>query len=573
MRFLGLFERRRTRPSRRRSTSRNRLTASIFDGIAEGIVVTDPEGHVVCINRAFQQLTGLTEPELRGRGAVAFLSSVHEADFYRAIRDSLDTTGRWQGEIWLKHKDGTETLEWLSASVVRDRDGRVVRYVGVFSDFSAIGASEKAIEQMAHFDPLTGLPNRLLFEARLTHALERARAGEGRLALLTVDLDNFEAINASLGRSAGDRVLRQVAARFRRVISPENTVARRGGDEFAVLLEHIADPQDAALTAENLLRALEQPFPTDGQEVYCAGSIGIALFPDDAREATELTRHAEVAMYRASEGDRNSFQFFTKELTSRAFERLLLEASLRHAVERGEFVLWYQPQVAIDSGAVVGCEALVRWHHPEMGLVAPTRFIPLAEERGIIVSIGRWVLEEACRQARAWADAGLPTRMAVNISGRQLNRPDLVDHVRGALEQSGLDPKWLELEVTESTMMTSAEAVIANLDAVRDLGVSIAIDDFGTGYSSMNYLKRFPVQRLKVDQSFVHDLPRDESDRAIATAIVALARSLHLSVIAEGVETRAQRDFLAAAGCDEIQGYLAGPPLTADAYWERVGKR
>lgn len=545
------------------SEARLEEAAAVFDSVGEGIAVVDAGRNFVRVNRAFEEITGYPEAEVVGRSPSLLVSARHPSGFFRELFELAKRTGRWQGEFWAQCRNGVISPEWMSVSAVRDKE-EADKYVLVFSDLSAIKESERRVEHLTHFDALTGLPNRFLFEVRLDHAIERAAAERHSVAVVTLDLDRFKNINDSLGHAAGDRILHTLAQRLRESVGSAGTVARPGGDEFSVLLERPESSREVAALAERLLEVIAVPVPLEGQEVFCSSSVGIALFPEDASNASELVKNAEAAMYRAKEFGRDNYQFYTAELTSRAFERLSMETSLRRALERNEFTLYYQPQISLEDGHVVGCEALVRWQHPEMGLVSPSKFIALAEETGLIMPLGRWVLDEACRHASAWNEAGLSLRVAVNVSGKQLARRDLIAHVAEALRRHDIKVWQLELEITESAIMDRAQPAMTNMDDLRDLGVCLAIDDFGTGYSSMNYLKRFPVHRLKVDQSFVRDLPTDPNDRAIAEAIIALGRSLGLTLIAEGVENERQRDFLRNAGCHEMQGFLFSPPVPAE---------
>jgi len=424
--------------------------------------------------------------------------------------------------------------------------------------------SQEQLERLAHHDPLTGLPNRLLFHARLQHALERGRREKARVAILCFDLDHFKNINDSLGHPAGDRLLQAVTQRLLESVREEDTVARFGGDEFTLLLEDLHDSKDAGIVAEKVLRVLARPFDLDGQEAYVTGSIGISLFPDDGQDITSLLKNADSALYQAKEHGRNNYHFYTRDLTRAAFKRLELESSLRRAVERGEFILYYQPQVDLSDGRVVGAEALVRWQHPDLGLVLPSEFIPMTESTGLIVNLGEWVLRTACAQAVTWQNEGLRAiRIAVNLSTVQVSRGGVLGTMERVLQDTGLDPRYIELEITEGLIMQQTHQTIMTLDDLTAMGVMLAIDDFGTGYSSLSYLKRLPLHRLKIDKSFVREIPDDAEDRAITRAVIALGNSLNLVVVAEGVENEIQREFLRSNGCDEAQGFLYGAPVPA----------
>jgi diguanylate cyclase (GGDEF)-like protein len=500
-------------------------------------------------------------------------SDRQDAAFYQALWASLNATGRWQGEIWNRRKSGEIYPEWLTINAVRDEFGRLVNYVAVFSDISGIKQSQAQLAHLAHHDPLTGLPNRLLFNDRLDHALDRARRDGSQLAVLFVDLDRFKHINDSLGHLAGDGLLQEVAARLTGAVRREDTVARMGGDEFTLLLEDLRRPEDAAVLARKLLDVLSGPYSVAGRELFVTASVGISLYPRDGSGCEELIRNADAAMYQAKEEGRNGYHFYLPELTAAALQRVHLEADLRRALARGELSVHYQPQIDLDSGRLIGAEALVRWRHPEQGMIPPDRFIHLAEDTGLIIELGELVLRTACRQAVEWLAAGVPVeRIAVNVSAQQVQRSDFVATVRSALRDTGLPPRHLELEVTESFIMGQAEAGIRVLQALRELGVRLAVDDFGTGYSSLGYLKRLPIHMLKIDRSFVSDLQGDSGDLAIAKAVIALGRTLGLKVIAEGVEHDHQAGLLRAEGCHYGQGYLFGRPVEGEDFARRWGE-
>ncbi len=544
---------------------RLRQAATVFENTSEGVTITDAKANIIAVNKAFTEITGYSEHEVLGRNQRILQSHRHDRAFYDALWSALKMSGHWQGEIWNRRKNGEIYPEWRTISSVRDCTGAVVQYVSVFSDISSIKRSQEQLDHLAHHDPLTDLPNRLLLNARLTHALEHTKRSGCRVAVLFLDLDCFKNINDTLGHHVGDELLQAVARRLQAGIRGEDTVARLGGDEFVIVLENLRHSEDAAIIAQTILAAFARPFELQGREIFVTTSIGISSYPDDGKTVHELIRNADTAMYRAKEQGRNHYEFYTLELTETAFERFTLETSLRYALERDELVLYYQPQLSLEDGQVVGVEALVRWRHPQMGLVSPDKFIPLAEEIGLIGAIGDWVLRTACAQAKAWQQAGLPLFvMAVNLSGRQIIHRDLVEKVRLALETTGLAPRFLELEITESSIMGQAQKAITNMRSLKALGVTLAIDDFGTGYSSMGYLKRFCLDKLKIDRSFVRDIPTDSNDEAITRAIIAMGHNLQLKVIAEGVETQEQRTFLREHGCHEMQGYLISPPVSAE---------
>ncbi|MGV8894692.1 MAG: putative bifunctional diguanylate cyclase/phosphodiesterase [Burkholderiaceae bacterium] len=429
-----------------------------------------------------------------------------------------------------------------------------------------IEAAKIQLDHLAHHDVLTGLPNRMLLQDRLSQAIELARRQGKQLAVMFMDLDRFKYINDSLGHAVGDQLLQSVTRRLVACVRHSDTVSRQGGDEFVLLLSNIEHAQDAALSAQKMLDALALPHPIDRQELQIGASIGISIYPDDGRDAETLIKNADIAMYHAKENGRNNYKFFEPDMNARAVQRQLIEASLRRALVRQEFVLHYQPKINLHNGTIVGVEALIRWQHPERGLLLPAQFVPIAEDCGLILPIGRWVLREACRQARAWQQAGLtPVTVAVNTSALEFRAKDFLDNVRTTLADTCLEPHTLELELTESVLMRDAEATDSVLHVLADLGVKLAIDDFGTGYSSLSYLRRFPIDTLKIDQSFVHQISSNPDHATIVSAVISMGKSLKQRVIAEGVETPEQHAFLLAQDCDEGQGYYFGRPVAADA--------
>jgi diguanylate cyclase (GGDEF)-like protein/PAS domain S-box-containing protein len=541
-----------------------RQSATLFESASEGVLITDTDVKIIAVNKAFTTITGYSEKEVLGKNPSILKSGRHDREFYKTMWSSLLQHDKWRGEISGRRKNGEVFTKWQTISAVRIDGEGLTNYVSMFSDISHIKESEEQLYQLAHHDSLTGLPNRLLLTARLEHSLQHAQREGTHVAVLFLDLDHFKKVNDSLGHPVGDQLLQLVAKRLLQTVRDEDTVARLGGDELTIVLGSLDDASHAATVAQQILDSLSAPFELEGQEVFMSASIGISTCPRDGRDATTLLKNADAAMYTAKNTGRNAYHFYSKELTENACASLALETDLRRALENEEFLLHFQPQVSLQSGNIVGMEALVRWQHPEIGLIPPNRFIPLAEENGLIGAIGIWVLRTACAQARAWQkDGRTPFRIAVNISERQLRHPDIIKEVRDILEETGLDPCYLELELTENSVMQHAEQALMTLNALRELGITIAIDDFGTGYSSLSYLKLFPVDRLKIDRSFVHDIPRDANDVAIVRAIVTLGHSLNLSVVAEGVETQAQLELLTSIGCDEMQGFLYSAPGTA----------
>jgi diguanylate cyclase (GGDEF)-like protein/PAS domain S-box-containing protein len=543
-----------------------RLAAQVFATSGEGIMITDPQQVIVEVNKTFTRITGYTRAEALGQKPRLLSSGRHDAAFYDQMQAVLRSEGQWSGEIWNRRKSGEIYPEWLSISVIRDEAGVPQNYVATFSDITERKAAEANIRHMALHDYLTGLPNRFLLLDRFNQAVAAAKRDNRQFAVLFVDLDRFKPINDTLGHSVGDRLLCLVADRLTAAIRATDTVSRQGGDEFVVLVAELGLPGDINAIAQKLLQSLSQPCTLQEHKITVTSSIGIAIYPDDGEDLDVLLKHADIALYSAKEEGRNNFQFYRREMNEHALKLLLLENQLRNALERDEFELFYQPQLDLAGNQVACVEALIRWHNPEFGLVPPDDFIPLAEASGLIVPIGQWVLKEACRQIVRWRRSGFPNlRMAVNLSAVQFRQPALVEHVQAALHVAGLEADALVLEVTESVVMRDAESTIQTLNALRALGVTLSIDDFGTGHSSLAYLRRFPIGELKIDRSFIQNITTDTDDAAICSTIIGLARILRINVVAEGVETDAQLDWLRAAGCDFAQGYFLSRPQPAAA--------
>jgi diguanylate cyclase (GGDEF)-like protein/PAS domain S-box-containing protein len=553
-----------------------RRAATVFEHSSAAIVVTDPAGRIVQVNDAFQRITGYSGEEVMGLWPTALSADRQQANQMTFVRDQILRVGKWEGELWLKRKDGDTYPCWIGITAVRDAEDDLVSYVCFFSDMSERKASEKRIHRLAYYDSLTQLPNRTLFQDRLHSSLQLSSRRGAWVALMFLDLDRFKPINDSLGHAAGDRMLKEVAMRLASCVEEDDTVARMGGDEFTFLLRPCPE-RDEALTraihvGERILASLTEPFVLSGREFFVTASIGIALSPQDGDDISQLMKNADTAMYHAKERGKNNFQFYQAEMNARALERLELESDLRHALEQEQFVLHYQPQFLAEGRTLTGVEALLRWQHPVRGLVSPCDFIPALEELGLVVEVGDWVIGEVCRQVSQWQAQGRAVpKVSVNLSARQFADGKLAQRIATLLEASGIAPGCLELELTESILMQDVGEAMRMLDSLKQLGPSIAIDDFGTGYSSLNYLKQFPIDVLKIDRSFVDGLPEGEQDGQIARAIIAMAHSLGMSVIAEGVENQAQLDFLREHGCDEVQGFFLGRPVPASVLAEHQG--
>ncbi len=545
-----------------------RQAATVFESSREGVMITDLDGHILATNKAFTDISGFTEAESLGQNPSLQRSGRHGRDFYQAMWASLSTSGQWQGEIWNRRKNGEIYPAWLSISTVLDKEGASTHYVGVFSDISQIKRSEEQLVRLAHYDPLTNLPNRLLLHSQLEHALGHAERTLQHVAVLFIDLDFFKTVNDSLGHIVGDQLLIDVTHRLRARVREEDSLGRFGGDEFLLLLETIAGPDEAAVVARDILTILAAPFKLgNSKEAFISASIGISVYPEDGTSADDLLRDADTAMHQAKKLGRNRFCFYTADMYEQAMAQLDLEAALRRGIERKEFILHYQPKVDLRTGLIVGAEALIRWPRENGRLESPAAFIPLAEKSGLIVPIGNWVIEEGCRQLRAWHDAGHShMKLAVNVSGRQFYSGDLPMVVEQTLKSHGMDAESLELEVTESMLIESPEKTIAILRSLKQTGVKLSLDDFGTGYSSFAYLSRFPIDTLKIDQSFIRDIAHSDEAAMISISIIDLAHWMRLKVVAEGVETDSQLNFLKAHRCDEMQGYYFSPPLPADEF-------
>lgn len=542
-----------------------RLAANALENTAEAIIICDVAKRIVSVNKAFSAITQYAPEEAIGRTPEFLRSSEHDQAFYALLWEQVAATGRWQGELWGRRKNGEIYPQWISIAAVEDSDGQISHYVSVSNDISKYQQYEQRLEFLAHHDALTRLPNRALLCERLQQSLRRARRYKRVGGVLSVNLDGFKTINDTFGHPVGDQLLQAVAERLRAAVRASDTVSRREEDHFTILLDEIRDPQDARKVAQNLFDRLSKPFHLGEHEVLVSACIGIVCHPEDGNDPDTLLANADIALRQAKEMGRNCYQFYSAEMNTRLRETLILADSLRSAVERKEFLLYYKPRVELSSGRLTAMEVLLRWRHPERGLLSPAEFMRVAEESGMIVPIGEWVLRTACYQAKAWMDSGLPpVRIVVNLSAYQFKSEELAEHIAGILRETGFNPSHLEVEITESMATENRGNAEAMLTKLGDLGITIAIDDFGTDYSSLKYLKRFPIHALKLDQSLIQGLPDNPDDVAITMAIIGMAKSLTLDIVAEGIETLEQSKLLQSLGCREGLGSLFGSPGPAE---------
>ncbi|MBK9656102.1 MAG: EAL domain-containing protein [Rhodanobacteraceae bacterium] len=548
----------------RAQDAQRRISAEVIRHMLEGVSIVDLDFHFVSANPAFLRLTGYTAEELTGQSADLLNSARHPAAFFDEVRQELITRGHWSGEMWQRRRSGDEFLAWLQIAEVLSPEGSRSNFVAVLADVTDRKRAEQRLRYLAHFDQLTSLPNRAFLRQRLRQRIDSG--GSRRFALMFMDLDRFKHVNDSLGHAAGDELLRQAARRLAHVVGNQENVARLGGDEFTVIATGDTSNEGVERLAGEILDAFAGPLLVGGQELAISPSIGIAYYPDHGRNMDELLRHADAAMYDAKARGRNTYRVYSARMAEDATERTRLEAALRKALDRDEIRLVYQPKLSLRSGRITGVEALLRWNSVDLGHVPPSRFIPLAEETGLILPLGEWALRQALSQARAWADAGMPQlRIAVNVSAVQLTRGGYSELVKMVLDGHGLAPGWLEIELTESALMADPKRTGATVAELREIGVRVAIDDFGTGYSSLSYLRGLAIDTVKIDKSFVDGIEHNVDDEVLTSTIVLMAHSLGLSVVAEGVETERQLTFLRGENCDEIQGYWLARPLEAEA--------
>ncbi len=539
------------------------LAAKVFESFNEAVFITDENRKVVQINRAFTALTGYARESVVGFRTPLLEDLAADDQERRKFWQEIKSKGYWHGESLARRSDGTPYPVWLSISSARDGDGNILNYIVCFYDITEFKQSQKRLLDLANYDSLTGLLNRTLFDDRLLNTIDHARRHDQRLAVLFIDLDDFKVVNDTLGHQAGDGLLKVTADRIRSAVRSDDSVCRVGGDEFMVLLTALETPEQAARTATRILESMAPPVEVEGHQIVLSGSIGIALYPDDGADGATLVRKADTAMFKAKEQGRNLYKYFTEEMNDEVYERLVIEQSLRKAVDKEQLFLEFQPRVRLSDNALTGLEALLRWRHPRKGLISPGRFIPVAEATGLILPIGKWVLRMLADCLKRWLDAGLrPVPVSFNLSPVQLRQRDVDEYIHRILAESGVPPRLLEAEITEGAVMEEPRQAVSTLRRLKDTGISIAIDDFGVGYSSLSYLKRFPADRLKIDQSFVRGINEDDQGTGLVLAVIMIAHSMGLKVVAEGVETPEQLEQLVEMGCEEAQGYLFSVPVS-----------
>jgi diguanylate cyclase (GGDEF)-like protein/PAS domain S-box-containing protein len=537
------------------------MNTTVFDSVKDGIFLTEIDGTIINVNMAFIEITGFDKNEILGKSPSIMKSEKHSDLFYKEMWQRLEKRGEWKGEIWNKRKNGEIYPAFISISSIKDEKERFLNYIAILEDLTTVKESENSIEKLSNFDLLTGFPNQILFKDRLEQAIIHGRKHGDMFTILQIDIDNFKLINDSFGYTTGDLLIKKAAERINKRVGEFDTISRISGDEFIIIIQELKKIEEAAIIAQNLINDFKSPFEIEEKEIFVTVSIGITVYPEDGEESEKLMKNSNAALRYSKNQGRSNYQFYSQELNRESFERLEMESALRHAMEKEEFILYYQPQVDIENGNIIGMEALIRWEHPYLGMISPAKFIPVAEETGIIVDLGEWVLYTACMQNKLWQEQGYKKiNVSVNLSPLQIKQPDIIEVIKKILETTELSPEYLELEITEGVLMSHSDEILKKIEKIKSLGIKIAIDDFGTGYSSLSYLKKFPMDKLKIDQCFVRDIP-DNDNGAIAKVVIGLAKSLNMKVIAEGVETKEQVEFLKKNGCEEIQGYYYGRPM------------
>jgi len=564
-------ERRHTPPPSKLTVNRHSVIPdykTVFFNSSEGILVTDSNRKIIAANPSFTRITGYQEQDVLGKTPSFLKSQRHDQQFFDGVETVLSKYEKWQGEIWNRRKNGEIHPQWLSIIPVVN-NGRTEQFIGIFTDISGFLSNNAVMRSHAYSDSLTGLPNRMLLYDRLTFMLNLARRRNGIMCVLYLDINRFKMINDTLGYSLGDQLLQNVAARLKSSTREVDSVFRLGDDEFAILLEDIDKPQDASRVAKRILSACAKPFVMKEQEMYVTVSIGVSLYPNDGEHFEQLLKNAETAMLRAKELGISNYQHYKPSMNTQAYESLTLEYNLQKALKNNQFRVYYQPIIQLNTNEIIGAEALIRWGHPELGIITPAQFVPLAEETGLILPIGEWVLETACETMQQWnMKTGRSLFVSVNLSARQFQQPELVANITRVLERSGLSPSQLKLEITESIGMKNPVQTLNTLRELKELGILFAIDDFGTGYSSLSYLKQFPIDTIKIDKSFVMEMEAYTNDSAIVDAVIALAHSLNVDVIAEGVETADQVNYLRSKSCDKVQGFYYSRPVSTDDFYQ-----